>query len=90
MAFTRHTHYIGPNYEIYGVTAVLGADVDYELEHTLGRVPLAIFFTGHNAEAAAAGYYVDEETTLKVDIHKAAGQPGAHIHVHLSMLGHPH
>ncbi len=90
MAWEEHVHYQGPNWEIYGLTANLGADVLYELAHTLEETPVVVLFTPINQAAAASGFYVDGETNAKVDIHKLAGNPGAHIHIHLALLAHPH
>lgn len=90
MAWTVHTHYVGPNWEIYGLTSSLGGDTFFELPHTLGREPLVVIFTPTDAGSAGANYYIDGETALKVDVHKQASGGASHIHIHLGTLRHPH
>lgn len=90
MAWDAHTHYKGPNWEVYGLTSTLGADTFYELAHSLGQVPLVVIFTPTDSGAAGAGYWIDGETDAKVDVNKSPSGGASHIHVHLSTLRHPH
>lgn len=90
MAWSVHSHYEGPNWEIWGLESTVGGDVFYELAHGLSRVPLLILFTPTDSGSAAAGYWIDGATDTKVDVHKSPSGGATEIHVHLSSLRHPH
>jgi len=86
MAWTVTEIYRGKNILILHVESDAAGDVDLEIVHGLGHVPVWIGIMPHNAGANAAGYWVDDIDETEINLHKPNGGAGTHVHLTLWTL----
>lgn len=86
MAWTVTEIYRGKSILIVHVESDAAGDVDLEIIHGLGHVPVNIGIMPHNALANAAGFWVDNIDATKIELHKPNGGAGAFVHLTLWTL----
>lgn len=90
MAWNVDIHYSGPNLRVYHIESTLATDAVLVLDHNFGYVPLTIEIMPHNDKANAAGYWIDNETVVSVQLNKPLGGAGSLVHVSIIGWRHPH